>query len=377
MLKVTHYAKQHYSSLFNPRTGFFARIEDHGYPEPGWAENGPELIDISVTNWCDAGCGTCYRFSSLRGRHMPVSAYRRILRQAAQMGVLQVALGGGNPNQHPFFPDFLQMTRQEFGIAPSYTTNGRGLTPPIIRASVDHCGAVAVSAHEPYVEFGSAVKTLLGSGMRTNVHFVLDECSVNTAIEWLKEPPRILDGINALVFLNYKPVGRMQSERRLLRHSPQIKNFFQLACTGKHPFRVGFDSCLASGLVSFSRVNPIYFDGCEAARFSMFISEDSLAFPCSFMTGHFKGAPVREGNLQKIWLESPLFQRARETLLNANCAGCSHSSVCLGGCPAFGDIAVCKSEVLRAPGPLISSSLDIARNHVATSSATIEEKGFG
>jgi radical SAM protein with 4Fe4S-binding SPASM domain len=344
MLKVTHYPKQHYSTLFNARTGFFARIEDGGHPEPKWAENGPELIDISVTNWCDAGCGICYRSSSLRGRHMPVTAYRRILRQAAQIGVLQVALGGGNPNQHPSFPELLKMTRQEFGIAPSYTTNARGLTPQVVRASCDHCGAVAVSAHEPYVEFGSAVQTLLGSGIRTNVHFVLDEFSVNTAIEWLKEPPRILDGINALVFLNYKPVGRMQAERRLLRHNPEIKNFFELACTGKHAFRVGFDSCLVSGLVSFSRVNPIWFDACEAARFSMFISEDSLAFPCSFMTAGFSGVPIEEGNLRSIWLESDLFKQVRENLLRVSCTGCSNSNVCMGGCPLFDDINLCDSK---------------------------------
>jgi radical SAM protein with 4Fe4S-binding SPASM domain len=272
------------------------------------------------------------------------------VRQAAQIGVLQVALGGGNPNQHPSFPDLLKMTRQEFGIAVSYSTNGRGLTPKVVRASRDHCGAVAVSAHEPYVEFGSAIQTLLGSGIRTNVHFVLDECSVNTAIEWLKEPPRMLDGINALVFLNYKPVGRMQTETALLRHNSEIKNFFQLACTGRYPFRVGFDSCLVSGLVTFSRVNPIWFDACEAARFSMFISEDSRAFPCSFMTAGFNGVSVKKGNLQWIWLESDLFKRFRENLVRVNCAGCPKASVCMGGCPLFNDINLCgiRREVQRA-----------------------------
>jgi radical SAM protein with 4Fe4S-binding SPASM domain len=272
---------------------------------------------------------------------MGVASYRRLLREAAAIGVLQVALGGGNPNQHPHFPELLKIAHKGFGIVPSYTTNGRGLVKPIIQASLQYCGAVAVSAHEPYVDLAPAVRILVDSGIRTNVHFVLDSRSVATAVAWLKEPPRELDGINALIFLNYKPVGRNPDNTHLLRSSPQVGDFFQLACSGKHPFRVGFDSCLVSGLASYTPVDPIYFDACEAARFSMFVSEDCLAFPCSFMTSGFRGVPVKQGHLQQIWQRSALFTRIREKLLGPNCTGCSRSNVCMGGCPVFRGINIC------------------------------------
>lgn len=40
-LIIREYPEQHYKTLFNQRTGFFMRLEDDGYPEPFWAEEGP------------------------------------------------------------------------------------------------------------------------------------------------------------------------------------------------------------------------------------------------------------------------------------------------------------------------------------------------
>jgi len=347
-LSVTHYRKEHYSALFNQRTGFFARIEDSGYPEPKWAEHGPELIDIALTNWCDRNCAMCYRTSSNRGRHMTVDAYRSILSQASKIGVLQVALGGGNPNQHPSFADILKMTREEYGIVPSYTTNGRGLAPSVLSASLAYCGAVAVSAHDPYDDMEVAVRQLVDAGMKTNIHFVLDASSVRTAIEWLRCPPKSLERINGLVFLNYKPVGRIPGVRHPFRESPQIEEFFQMATCACHPFKIGFDSCLVSGLATLSRINPVWFDACEAARFSMFISEDSLAFPCSFMEPNSDGIPVDAENLQQIWQTGQSFSRMRQNLFNPRCTDCQHASVCMGGCPLFPSINLCVSPTTKS-----------------------------
>src|ERR1700733_2702922 len=125
---VKHFANDQYSALFNPQSGFFARIEDAGTPEPFWGSHGPELLDVAITNWCDKGCSFCYRKSDVSGSHMRLEDYRELMRQAQQMHVFQVALGGGNPNQHPQFCDFLRITRDDFGIVPNYATNGRGLT---------------------------------------------------------------------------------------------------------------------------------------------------------------------------------------------------------------------------------------------------------
>jgi len=96
-LRFQNYPDEHYLTLFNPETGFFVRAEESGYDEPFWSEHGPEMLDISITNWCSRECDTCYRMSGLMGAHMTLPDYEDVIRQAAQLGVTQVALGGGNP----------------------------------------------------------------------------------------------------------------------------------------------------------------------------------------------------------------------------------------------------------------------------------------
>ncbi len=340
MLQITHYAAEHYSTMFNPDTGFFARVEDEGRPEPFWSEHGPELIDISVTNWCDRDCGICYRRSGYNGVHISLPEYEMILRQAASLGVIQVAIGGGNPNQHPDFVTILQRTREAFGIVPSYTTNGRGLTAAVLEASAAYCGAVAVSAYEPYAETATAVELLATAGARVNIHFVLTASSIETAIAWLQDPPSFFEHVNAVVFLNFKPIGR-GSTRGLLANSSALGDFFTLVQRGKQPFKIGFDSCMVSGVTSMSHVPHCFYDACEAGRFSMFISETLRAYPCSFMEASAEGGKVDDRNLLSIWQNHPAFDRIREQIRTAQCNGCDHLATCMGGCPVFPTINLC------------------------------------
>ena len=134
MLKANRYKSLGYTSFFNPDSGFFARIPDKEGKDPFWSPHGPELIDISITNWCDKGCAFCYKSSTTRGAHMALDDYKRVIDQAAEMRTFQVALGGGNPNEHPNFVEILEYTASK-GVVPNYTTNGRGLSDEILNAT--------------------------------------------------------------------------------------------------------------------------------------------------------------------------------------------------------------------------------------------------
>jgi len=340
-LLISYYPEEHYTTLFNLKTGFFARIEEIGYKAPFWAKHGPELLDISITKWCDKECEICYRDSGKKGRHISITDYESIMYQAKQMQVYQVALGGGNPNQHPGFIDILRITREKYGIVPSFTTNGRGLNDQILDATKLYCGAVAVSAYEPYEEMAEAIYKLVAKKIKTNIHFVLDSCSINTAIRWLNDHPAFLDKVNAIVFLNYKPMGRYPQQDHLLSNSPDVQHFFHLATRKQSRFQVGFDSCLVSGIAKYSEINEKYYDGCDGARFSMFISEEMKAYPCSFSCGYFEGVPITKSNLLNIWNDSDSFVEMRNLLSGNSCPDCLKSSICLGGCPLFKQINLC------------------------------------
>ncbi|MFZ0931744.1 MAG: radical SAM protein [Syntrophobacteraceae bacterium] len=338
------YPDEHYLTLFNPETGFFVRVEEPGHDEPFWSAHGPEMLDISITGWCSRKCETCYRVAGPTGRHMALPDYENLICQASQLGVMQVALGGGNPNEHPDFSEILKLTRRDYGIVPNYTTNGRGLSPEILGSSAEHCGAVAVSAYEPYFFTANAVRKLRDYGIRTNLHFILDARSVETALSWLYDPPEFLSQINAIVFLNYKPVGRGARKERLLGNSNLYRDFIKAATTSSKNFKVGFDSCMVSALVTASKVNPVWFDACEAARFSMFVSEDLQMYPCSFMETIQAGVSLTNMNMLDAWQNAQSFQAIRRLLRDPGCDGCDMQTVCRGGCPVFPSINLCDKQ---------------------------------
>ena len=345
-LRHRFYPEEHYATLFNSRTGFYARIEETGYPEPFWSRHGPELLDISITNWCDKQCYTCYRSANRNGKHMSPVDYGMILRQAAKMDVSQVALGGGNPNQHPAFVEILKITREEFGIVPNYTTNGRGLTDEVLNATARFCGAVAVSAYEPYNDLEKALSSLRSYGVKTNVHFVLDSQTINTAREWILNPPTYLRDVNAVIFLNYKPIGRGGHHERLLSKSEGYEKFFKDALSHSHPFKIGFDSCMVTGFVALNLAAEVWYDTCEAARFTMYVSETLHAYPCSFMETAMEGVPLTEDNMLHVWQKSHLFRAVRNKLKYPDCRHCNFLALCRGGCPVFSEINLCGSRYI-------------------------------
>lgn len=342
---IKRFTKEHYSVVFNPNSGFFARIEDRGHEEPFWAEHGPELLDISITNWCDRGCSFCYRKSDIRGSHISLGNYEEIIRQAQAMHVFQVALGGGNPNQHPQFPEILRLTRANYGIVPNYTTNGRGLTVPVVEATAKYCGAVAVSAYPPYEETMEAIELLRSSGITTNIHFILTSKSVGTAIEWLNNPPALMEKVSAIVFLNYKPVGRLADDMLLLNKSPRVEEFFRLATSVRRRFRIGFDTCTITGLARFGNAPEISLEGCDAGRFSLFVSEKMEVYPCSYMVeSGYSGIPINGSSLSEIWRNSDGFRQFRAKHAEDGCADCITPRQCLSGCPLFPQMNLCQKN---------------------------------
>lgn len=338
---IRSYPEQGYFTCFNRNTGLFARIEKKGHQLPFWAIHGPEMLDVSITNWCDRNCSFCYRNSDIAGKHMSIESLDLILKQAHEIGVCQIALGGGNPNQHPNFSKILNLIREKYDIVPTYTTNGRGLSEEVIRSTKKYCGAVAVSAYPPFREMVKAIRIFTSRHIKTNIHFLLTNKSIETAISWLKNPPEILTKINALVFLNYKPVGNNVDLNLLLSKSKRINKFFNLLSQKRHDFKVGFDSCSISGVIKYLNIDYTFLEACEAGRFSCFISEEMKMYPCSFMEGKSDGAELKKNRIIDIWKYENSFKEIRERIYNNSCSACGSRDVCLGGCPFFKSINFC------------------------------------
>ncbi|MDR1486635.1 MAG: radical SAM protein [Deltaproteobacteria bacterium] len=335
---VTRHCKDSdYIIFFNQNTGAFIRYGKNNI-DPFYNVDGPELLDISITNFCERGCDFCYRKSNKHGKFMHLDDYKLVIQQAEKLGVLQVALGGGNPNQHPEFTEMLQITRNH-NIIPSYTTNGQGMTDEIYAATKELCGALAVSWYEPYIEANTVITKASDFKIKTNIHFLLSKNTLSQAIDLMENREDLLERINAIIYLNYKPIHT--SESLCLSDNEQIKYFFELIKKAKK-CKIGFDSCMISYLpLMGAELVPETVDFCEAARFSAFISEDLLFYPCSFLNDISKhGINLKTTSLHDAWKYGDEFISIRRQLNSpsaqnysiAACKTCESYTFCHGGC---------------------------------------------
>ncbi len=340
MIRLHRDNAQNYYHIFDHETGISVRWGKNK-EELFWREEGPELLDISITDYCERECEFCYRKANKHGSFMESALYEEILLQAEKAGVQQIALGGGNPNQHPDFVKFLELAREHHIVA-SYTTNGQGMTKEIYQATKKYGGALAVSWYFPYTDAINVIKECGAYGIPVNIHFVLHRESILEAMDLLQSEKLSWETVNAILFLNYKPMGRKTYEG--LRDDKELNRFLKCAVSFEK-CKVGFDSCMISWLMKYKElIAEESIDYCEAGRFSAFISEKGIMYPCSFLCGNrVNGENVREKKLVEIWKNGTAFQEMRSRLTKPaqqnvpilKCAGCTDYRLCHGGCQEF------------------------------------------
>ena len=186
-----------------------------------------------------------------------------------------------------------------------------------------------------------AIDMLLQADVTTNIHFVISNTTIDEAILRLKHNG-FPEGINAVIFLLHKPVGLGDESDVLQYDDPRLAEFFELV-DQHHPFKVGFDSCTIPGILNFSkRINLNSVDTCEAARFSMYITADMIALPCSFDNINQKYAfDLKNGTIEEAW-NSEAFNKFRKSF--DSCPNCPKREKCLGGCPLEPSITLCKNK---------------------------------
>ena len=122
--------------LFNRENGFKIRISFNKTAFEGM-ENSinpieekssiPELVDFKITDRCERGCEFCYQSSTPNGKYAPLYSttdhpgLMSIIEEMAKNQVLEVAIGGGEPTEHPEFVEILEAFRR-FRIVPNFST---------------------------------------------------------------------------------------------------------------------------------------------------------------------------------------------------------------------------------------------------------------
>lgn len=342
-----------YLSTFDDVTGEY--IRSNVYDQNGKDTNTepfmgdfPHLLDIGIKGFCEHGLSGrcldtgvyCYqRGGDVSLPDMTLEDYQSIMRQCKDK-VFQVALGGrGDPDCHQDFEAILYESRNA-NIVPNITTSGFSFTPEKAKLTAKYCGGAAVSWYETKYTY-SALDNLLSAGATTNIHFILSEKSISRAVEMM-EAQLFPKGIRAVIFLLYKPVGYQRHELVLKKDNPYIKPFFDLMNKNEQPYLMGFDSCLAPGVLNnCSNAAPECLEPCESSRFSAYISSQMKMYPCSFVQKEAYETDLKKVTIQKAW-KSEVFDKFRNILRSA-CPSCEKRELCLGGCPDLREINLCNT----------------------------------
>ncbi|MDR3271397.1 MAG: radical SAM protein [Peptococcaceae bacterium] len=304
----------------------------------------PELADISISNHCTKGCAFCYRNSSDDGSFMTLKDYETVLAALTHPrygSVFQVALGGGEPLEHPRFYDLLQTTKDR-GIVANFTTNGEHMDRALANKLEGLVGAVALSIHTMSDYLAHKARLLMEAGIKVNVHFVLDKESLPEAIALLNgKYNELLAGINAVIFLTYKPKGRAVRNDCLSISDERFNKFVHSIDHNECDMRIGFDACFVPVLLRRTTVDADYIDSCECGFFSVYIDEKMNVSPCSFANDQRFRFNLRRYTLHEIWNEQ--FAGYRLMMLGNPCADktCANAAHCRGKCYYYEQLSFC------------------------------------
>ena len=346
-----------YNSYFNEVTGEYLRTgilengKDTGV-DPFMAEF-PELLDVGIMGHCIHGTkGLCVKAGiecyqnglTADSPNMTTEDFRRIAEECSGK-TFQIALGGcGDPDQHEQFEELLKICREN-GIVPNFTTSGLGITDEKAEICANYCGAVAVSWYRSRYTL-DAVQCLLRHGIKTNIHYVLAENTIDEALSRLgnnDDNNGFPQGINAVIFLLHKPVGQGSCKNIINPGNDRFRELIRRVDTESFPYKIGFDSCTVPALVRTQHTDLAYLDTCEGGRWSAYISADMAMMPCSFAHEMKEYAvSLREHSIKEVW-DSKEFDLFRDSFRRA-CPECKMREQCMGGCPILPEIVPCEER---------------------------------
>ena len=295
---------------FNKINGFMQTWGDKPENDPTHAPF-PFILDIEITTKCNGPanklCGFCYKSNNPNGHNMTLDQFKNIIDKMPWL--TQCALGADAQGMtNPDMYDMMAYARSK-GIIPNLTI--ADVSEDVAQKLAKVAGAVAVSCykHAGFDVAFDSVARLAAAGMKQiNFHFMISEKTIGdayTVIQAMKEDPRLVGNINAIVFLSLKQKGRGTKYDYVSQE--QYKALVDHCLANEVPF--GFDSCSAAQFLESVEGTPNYTkflelsEPCESTLFSSYVSETGVFFPCSFTEGWVEGGWSKENGINVLEAE--------------------------------------------------------------------------
>jgi radical SAM protein with 4Fe4S-binding SPASM domain len=302
---------------------------------------GPESVHLQLNNMCNLRCPSCYMdLHAQDAGSLPLERIFALIDEWAEMGVWQLALGGGEPLLSPTCVPIVRRARKQ-GLVPNVTSNGWLLTEPWIDQIAGSIGEVrlslndAVSVHTRRLEEKAAL--LRKRGVRFGFNLIVTRqnldrlerllrwaCAQKAATMNLIRPKPAPDNARWYTQNALTP----GDTSRLAAQLDELEAIFErTVLTVDCAFSFLFYGRPAAALQARGVA------GCAMGDRFATVKWNGDVYPCSPLHGEgFKAGTVRCGSFREIWQESDLFTRLRRELgqVHGHCGSCGHNVFCKG-----------------------------------------------
>lgn len=268
-----------------------------------FVQRAPRVVQMSLTNACNKTCGFCYRPLEAKSRwtYDSVVAFAKFL---DRWGVLELALGGGEPTVFPRFPELVRQLWEETRLSINFTTNGTRLTDELLDQLDGRVGQIQVSVYDDE-DLDATIERLAARGTRFGLNYLVTQRRLRTLdadiLRWSEM------GVRDVLLLSYKGTDAVHLDadelasldRRIVRLHEHLRDRLQLKV----------DVCWSSRLPTAPQ---LFFDeDCRAGGLFLSVTSEREVLSCSFARGGIRFE--RDEDLPGIYAQLKREKRPAQT----------------------------------------------------------------
>jgi pyrroloquinoline quinone biosynthesis protein E len=301
----------------------------------------PESIHLQLNNVCNLRCPSCYvGLSEEDVGSLSLERIQTLIDEWSEMGVFQLALGGGEPLMSPNFAPAARYARSR-GVIPNVTTNGRLISEKLIVEVAEHLGELRMSLNDA-VTVNTALleeksELLRAWNLRFGFNLIVTRQNLNRLPELLRWACD--QGAATVNLIRPKPApGNEQwyehnalsaeDSSRLAAMLSQLESLFMKTnLTVDCAFSFLFYGWPSHKLQSHGVA------GCAMGERFVTVKWNGDVYPCSHLHGEdFNAGNVKRKTFREIWEAAPFLAQVRRELgqVEGDCGGCSHNAFCKG-----------------------------------------------
>lgn len=288
--------------LFSKRYGTKLRLslkgEEVTYTKSTW----PELVDISITDYCETNCAFCYRGSTTEGKHGSYEFIYDLAYMLSERGVFEVALGGGETTSHPKFNEIINAFTSR-DIVVNFTTRDLSWIRNLSWVKIiDSIGAFAYSIDgvKNIEELHKVITAVSFPKNKVTVQLIMGTV---TQSHFVKILSKCFEYHIPLTLLGYKTTER-GANFKPRDYSWMLHEILALRAVYKCP-SIGIDTVLAQQFeqeLIENKINPKLFNIAEGKTSCFIDAVKKTMGPSSFCKEHeYTSLVVNSANMGKFF----------------------------------------------------------------------------